>query len=174
MAATVQAQINTGAGPTIGSAEGGIGFGLADSVLSGGTPVTKPTSAGTNYSWYKTLHLQVTAGGGSTSLSERKVRFATAPSTGLHGFFKDGADTYTQATSGNKPTDNATTDGATPATYTALSTTFQTWDAASEAATNSTRNGNYIVLVGGVASNFAGGAGSTTALPNIELQYLET
>lgn len=174
MAATVQAQINTSTGPTIGSAEGGIGYGLADAVDAGTSAITKPDTAGINYSWYKTLHLQVTAGGGATSLSDRKARVATTPTTGLDVFFKDGGTTYTQASGANKPADGTGTDGATPATYTKLTTTFQTWHAASAAATNGARNGNYVIVLGGVSSNFAGGASATTALPNLELQYLET
>jgi hypothetical protein len=117
--------------------------------------------------------LYVESGGGSTSLSNRKIRFATSPSTGLTGFFKDGGTSYTQATSGNKPSDNGSTNDATPSTYTALSTSFQTYDAASAAATNSTRNGNYVLVVGGVSNNYAGGAGSAIALPNTEVQYDE-
>lgn len=174
MAATVQAQVNTGSGPTTSNAENGIGFGLADAVDAGSSPLTTPNAPGTAYSFYKTLHLQVTGGGGSTSLSDRKIRFASDPATGLYGFFTDGGNTYTQATGDNKPADNTTTDGATPSGYTALSTTFQTWHAASVAATNDQRNGNYVLVVVGVSSNYAGGAGSAIALPNLELQYTET
>lgn len=173
MAATLQAQINTGTGPTVSNAETGIGFGLADAVDAGSSPITKPNSAGTNYSYYKTLHLAVTATA-ATSISDRKIRFATSPATGLHGFFKDGGSTYTQATSANKPADNTTTDGATPSGYTALSTTFQTWDATAVSAGTTGRNGNYVIVVVGVSSNYTGGAGSAIALPNIELQYTET
>lgn len=173
MAATVKVYINTGAGPTIADAEAtGIKFNREDTA-TGTTPIPKPTAAGTNYSWYKTLMLYVESGGGSTSLSNRGIRFATSPSTGLTGFFKDGSTTYTQATSGNKPADNGTTNDAAPATFTALTTSFQTWNAASAAATNTTRNGNYVQVVAGVSNNYAGGAGSAIALPNIETQYDE-
>ena len=173
MAATVIIYISTGAGPTNADAEAtGIKFNREDTP-TGTAPIPKPTAAGTNYSWYKTLYLNVTAGGGTTSLSNRKIRFATSPSTGLTGFFKDGGDTYAQATSGNKPSDNGTTNDATPSTYTALTTSFQNYDTASEAATNSTRNGNYVLAVSGVSNNYAGGAGSAIALPNLELQYDE-
>jgi hypothetical protein len=143
-------------------------------VDAGTSPITKPTAAGTAYSWHKTLLLMVTGHGGATSLSDRKIRFDTAAQTGLYGFFKDGADTYTQATSGNKPADDVTTDGAVPSTWTAISTTFQTWDAASEAAVNSTRNGNFVQVLVGVGSNYAAGAGASIALPDLQLQYLES
>lgn len=173
MAAAVKVYIATGAGPTNADAEAtGIKFNREDTAV-GTTPIPKPTAAGTNYSWYKSLFLQVESGGGSTSLSNRKIRFATAPSTGLTGFFKDGGATYAQATTGNKPADNGTTNDATPATWTALSTTFQNWDVATVAATNATRNGNYVLVDAGVSNNYAGGAGSAIALPNLEVQYDE-
>lgn len=173
MAATVQARIFTGASEGTGaSAEGGVVFNREDTA-TGTTAVPKPTATGTNYSWYKNLGLYVTAGGGSTSISNRKIRMATAPSTGLTLHFKDGTTTYTQAASGNKPTDDAAANDATPSTYTAMTTSFQTWDAASAAATNTTRNGNFVKVIGGVANNYAGGAGAGIALPNLELQYDE-
>ena len=173
MAAVTKINISTGAGPTNADAEAtGIKFNREDSV-SGTTAIPKPTATGTNYSWYKTLYLNVESGGGSTNILNRKIRMASAPSAGLTLFWKDGADTYTQATSGNKPTDNGTTDDATPSGYTAMTTSFATTDATSEAATNSTRNGNYVNVVCGVSNLYAGGAGSSIALPNIEVQYDE-
>lgn len=170
MAATVQAQISTGSGPTVGSAEGGVTFGRDDSVTST-TPIPKPTSTGTAYSYYKTLHLQVTGGGGSTSISDRQIKWGSSPSTGLYGFFKDGGTSYTQAT-GNLASDSGT-QGATPATWTALTTSPQTWHAGSVAATNSTRNGDYVLTGVGIGDNYAGGAGSAIALPDLVLSYTE-
>lgn len=173
MAATLQARIHTGASEGTGaSAETGVKMNREDT-QTGTTPIPKPTATGTAYSWIKNLSLYVTAGGGSTALSNRKIRMATSPSTGLTLDFKDGTNTYTQASSGNKPTDNATTDDAVPATWTGLTTSFQSWDNASAAATNSTRNGNLVQVICGVSNLFVGGAGSATALPNLELQYDE-
>ena len=173
MAASTKINISTGAGPTNADAEAtGIKFNREDTA-TGTTAVPKPTAAGTNYSFYKTLYLNVESGGGSTSISNRAIRYASSPSAGLTVFFKDGGDTYTQATSGNRPADNGTTNDATPATYTAMTTSFQNYDTASEAATNSTRNGNYVIVAAGVSNNYVGGAGSAIALPNIELRYDE-
>ena len=173
MAATVQATVSNSTGPTDTSAESGIGFGLDDSVTSA-TSISKPNSAGTAYSWYKMLSLKVTGGGGATSLLNRKIRFATSPSAGLTGFFLTAAPSaYTQATGANKPPDNGTTNDATPASYTALTTTMQTYDSATVAATNATKNGKFAQVVVGVSNLFLGGAGSATALPNIEMQYDE-
>lgn len=172
MAATVNARIFTGASEGTGAdAETGIKFNKEDT-QTGTTAISKPSSTGTNYSWKKSLGLRVTAGGGSTSLSNRKIRWASAPSTGLTGFFKDGGATYAQAT-GSDFTDDTTGNATAPSTYTALSTTMQTWDATSEAATDSDRNGNFVLVVLGVGSNYAGGAGSAISLPNLELQYDE-
>lgn len=173
MAATIQIRYFNGASEGTGAnAETGTKWNREDT-QTGVTPIPKPTAAGTNYSWYKMLALYCTAGGGSTSIANRKIRFASAPATGLTGSFK-AASTYVQATSGNKPTDNGTTNDAVPATYTALSTTFQTYAAASVAAANSTRNGDFAQVVIGVANNYVGGAGSAIALPNIEFQYDES
>lgn len=170
MPATVQAQISHGATPTVASAESGIGFGRADGVTPT-TPIPLPTSTGTAFSWPKWLHLQVTAGGGSTSISNRTVRIASTPSTGLEMFFKDGGSTYTQAST--VVAADSGTQGADPAGYTPLTTSSQTWDAASVAATNGARNGNYLNLAIGVSNNFAGGAGAA-ALPNIIMGYTES
>lgn len=173
MAATVQATISNSTGPTDASAESGIGFGLDDAVTAT-TPIAKPNSAGTNRSWYKMLSLKVTAGGGSTSLLNRKVSWASSPSAGLTGYFLTAAPSaYTQASSGNKPADDGTTNDSTPASYTALTTTPQTYDSATVAATNSTKNGKFCQVAIGVSNNYTGGAGSSIALPNITLTYDE-
>lgn len=172
MAATVDTRINTGATPTVATAEGGgVGWGLADAKDASATPVTVPTATGTTFTYAKTFHLEVTAGGGTTSISQRKIRFATAPATGLLGWWKAAA-TYTQAT-GAAAVDSGS-NGATPSGYTSLTTSFQTWDATSAAATNSTKNGQYVVVALGVDNTYAGGASASAAVPNIELQYLET
>lgn len=170
MAATVQAQINTGSGPTTGSAEGGITFGRDDNVTST-APIPKPTATGTNYSWAKTLMLMVTAGGGSTSISDRQVKFGSSPNTGVYGFFKDGSTSYSQAAAVLAA--DSGTQGATPATWTALTTSPQTWHAGSVAATNSTRNGNYLLVGLGIGDNYAGGASSAAAVPDLILSYTE-
>lgn len=173
MAAVLTIFVATGAGPTNADAEAtGIKFNKEDTAV-GTTAIPKPTAAGTVYSWYKTLFLQVVSGGGSTSISNRKIRMASAPSAGLTLNWKDGADTYTQATDSNNPADDGSTDDAVPATWTAMTTSFVTTDATSEAATNSTRSGNYIQVLLGVSNLYVGGAGSAIALPNIEVQYDE-
>ena len=171
--ATVQARVFTGASEGTGaSAEGGVKFNREDTA-SGTTPIPKPTATGTNYSWNKNLGLYVTGGGGSTAITNRKVALAAAAATGLTLHFKDGGATYAQATSGNKPTDDGAANGATPTGFTAMTTSYQTWDAASEAATDSDRNGNLVTVVLGVDNTYAGGASTNVTLPDISLQYDE-
>lgn len=172
MAAVTKINIAYGATPTTADAEAtGIKFNREDTP-TGTTPIPKPTATGTNYSYAKTHYLNVESGGGSTSISNRKVRNASAPSAGLTVIWKDGVDTYAQATA-VLAADNTTTDDAVPAGWTLMSTTFATYDATSEAATNATRNGNYVLLGLGVSNLYGGGAGNAIALPNIELQYDE-
>ncbi len=172
MAATVDTKINTGATPTLATAEGGgVGWGLADVKDASASPVTVPIAAGTTFTYAKTFHLEPTAGGGTTSLSQRKIKFNTAPATGLAGWFK-ALVTYAQAVAAAAV--DAGTNGATPAGYTAMTTAFQTWDAAAAAAANNTKNGQYVVVALGVDFLFAGGASSASPVPDIKLQYLET
>jgi hypothetical protein len=115
--------------------------------------------------------LQVTSGGGSTSISDRQIKFGSSPATGLYGFFKDGGTSYSQATAVLAA--DSGTQGATPATWTALSTSPQTWHAGSVAATNSTRNGDYVLVGVGLGDNYASGAGSANAVPDLVLSYTE-
>jgi hypothetical protein len=171
MAAVVQAQQGTSTGPTLASAEGGVKFTKDDAINSGTTPVNIPSATGTNYSWKKSFALVVTSGGGSTNLSNRKVKVASTPTTGLHLYFHD-QPTYAQAGSGDF-TDSVASNNAVPSTYTEITTTLQTWHAGSAAATNSTRNGDWVEVALGCGSDYAGGAGSAIALPNIQCQYDE-
>ena len=171
MAATVEARIFTGASEGTGaSAEGGIKFNREDTA-TGTTEIPKPTATGTAYSYKKSLALFVTANGGTT-ISNRQIRWASSPSTGLTGHFKPDVTTYSQATSGNQPADSGSND-ATPSGFTALTTTLQVYDSAGTTATNSTRNGDFVELVGGVSNLYLGGAGTNIASPNLEITYDE-
>ena len=177
MAATVQAQLANGAGPTLASAETGIRYGRDDLQTSTAT-IPIPTATGTKYSYLKYLALVVT-GTSTTNITNRRISWATTPATGLFGFFLNQA-TYTlnngtQGTAaGNYPVD-AGTNGATPGTpaYTLMSTTPQVWDNTSVATSSAARNGNYVQTVVGVDFTYAGGGSSSTALPNITLTYDE-
>lgn len=170
-AATVQAQIATGASPSWANAEGGVKFNLADSATST-TPVAIPTATGTNFSWIKNLALSVTAAG-TTAITNRTVKMSGSPTTGLALFFKDVAvASYAQAASGNRPTASGS-NGATPSGYTAMTTSAQQYDNTSHATSATGPNGDICVCVMGVDNTYAGGAGNAISLPDITLQYDE-
>lgn len=178
MAATVKAYLANSTGPTNASVDSAdsasITFGRDDLAISTAT-IPIPTATGTHYSYLKYLFLDVTVTG-ATNLSNRKVSWASSPATGITGFFKDQA-TYTQnngtqgASAGNYPAD-AGTNGATPAGYTAMTTSPQAWDATSHTSGSSGKNGDYCQTIIGVDNTFTGGGGSAT-LPNVQLQYDE-
>jgi hypothetical protein len=180
MAATVQAQIATGSGPSLNNAETGIKFNREDT-QSGTTPIPIPTSTGSKYSWVKYLVLAVTATS-STTINNRRVSLSTTETAGLALFWKD-QPTYTQANNtqgssgGNYPADTASvgtgSDPATPAGYTRTTSTPALWDNTGVATSGSGKNGDYVQMVCGVSNSYAGGANSATSLPNILLTYDE-
>ena len=171
MAATVQARIFTGASEGTGAnAETGIKFNRDDTATGTTAPIPKPVATGTAFSWPKTLGLYVTAGGGSTTISNRRIKLSTAPATGLELHFNP-ETTYAQATA--VAAADTGTNGSDPAGYTALTTSDQVWHATGEAATNSDRNGDLVLVALGVSNNYAGGAGTAIALPDIILTYDE-
>lgn len=170
-AATVQGQIGTGSSVSWASAEGGITFNLADSATST-TPIAIPTSTGTNFSWIKNLVLSVT-GTGTTTMSNRNIYMASSPSTGLALFWKAVAvGSYAQAASGNRPASSGS-NGATPAGYTAFTTSPVQYDSSSVSTGSTGPNGSMAVCVIGVDNTYVGGAGSAISLPSIKLQYDE-
>ncbi|MGZ6321449.1 MAG: hypothetical protein ACXWQR_19375 [Ktedonobacterales bacterium] len=175
MAATVQTQLANGATPTLANAETGIRYGRDDNQTSTAT-IPIPTATGTKYSYLKYLALVVTATS-TTNITNRRINWATTPATGLFGFFLNQA-TYTQnngtqgAAAGNYPAD-AGTNGATPASYTLMSTTAQLWDNTSVAPSSAARNGTYVQTVVGADFTYAGGGNSNTSLPSITLTYDE-
>lgn len=172
MAATVQAQIGTGSSVSWANAEGGIKFNLEDSATSGTNPVAIPTATGTNFSWLKNLVLSVT-GTDTTTLTNRTVKMSTSATTGLALHWKALAvGSYAQSASGNRPTASGS-NGATPAGYTAMTTSPAQYDNDAVATSGSGPNGDICVVVMGVSNNYAGGAGSAIALPNIVLSYDE-
>lgn len=156
------------------TAEGGIKFNR-DDTLTGTTPIPIPTATGTNFSWIKNLALDVTTAG-TTSISNRKIYFVSAPTPGLDGFYKAVVTgSYAQAASGNKPTDSGS-NGATPAGYTVLAQSqggASAYDASSVSTATQGVNGSLAVCVLSVDFTFAGGPGSETALPNIQIAYDE-
>lgn len=170
-AATCQAQIGTGSSVSWANVEGGCKFNLADSATST-TPISIPTATGTNYSWIKNLVLAVTATG-TTAITNRRISMGSSPATGLNLHWKAVAvASYAQAASGNQPTASGS-NGATPAGYTAMTTTPAQYDNTSVATSSTGPNGSMAVVVLGVDNTFAGGPGNATALPNIVITYDE-
>lgn len=170
-ACTAQAQIGTGGSVSWANVETGVTFNLADSATST-TPISIPTATGTNFSWIKNFAIAVTVTG-TTNMTNRTIRMGSSPSTGLALFFKDVAQaSYAQAASGNRPSSSGS-NGATPAGYTAMTTSPQQWDNTSHATSSTGPNGDMCVCVLGVDFTYAGGAGSAVSLPNIVLSYDE-
>lgn len=171
-AATVQARIGTGSSITYANAEGGAVFNLADSLTDNTTPISIPTATGTVFSWIKNFVLYVT-GTGTTSINNRTIKMGSSPSTGLALFFKDVAvASYAQAASGNRPSSSGS-NGATPAGYTAMTTSAQQWDNTTVATSSTGANGDLVVCVLAVDNLYTGGPGNAIALPNIVASYDE-
>src|SRR5262245_43367289 len=111
MPATMRASWFGGAAsePAGANAETGIKYSRDDNQNTGGTPIPIPTAGGpgaTNYSWQKNLALEVvTAAAPATTITNRTIRVATAPTTGLQLHWKIGA--YAQPAAGNMPAANA-------------------------------------------------------------------
>lgn len=170
-ASTCQAQAGTGATVSWASAEGGVTFNLADSITAT-TPIAIPTTTGTVYSWIKNLALSVTATG-TTNISNRRINMSASPSTGLALYYKAVAvASYAQAASGNRPTASGS-NGATPAGYTAMTTSAVQYDNSSVATSSTGPNGSMAVCVIGVDNTYAGGPGNAISLPSIILTYDE-
>lgn len=171
MAATVRADYYgaSASEPAGVTAETGIKLARADAETST-TPTPIPTSTGTNYSWYMLLSLDVT-GTGATAITNRRIAAASSFATGILVFFKD-QSTYTQPTSGNKPTDSGSAGPATPSTYTNVTTSNQLWDNGSVSTGSTGRNGHFVQIAGGVDNSYAGGGGNAS-LPNLNLVYDE-
>jgi len=149
------------------TAETGVTLNRSDA-QTGTTAVPVPTTTGSNYSWVQQLALEVTtAASRSTTLSNATARLSAGAATGSAGFFK-GKATYINQTGGTGgPADVGTENSGaptTPSTYTALTTTAQQWDAMGTTNNGGStgRKSNFLDLVLGLASGFAGGPGSVS------------
>lgn len=182
MAATVRADYYGGsAGEPAGvSAETGIVYSLSDAQApaSGTAPISKPAGAGTAFSYIMLLALNVTASA-ATSLFNRTIAFGSVVTSGSTVFFAD-QPTYRQPSGGNHPAPDGSDGPATPSpagggapgSYAEITTTPQGWDASSVSAGVTGRNGDFVELVFGVDSTYAGGSGRET-LPDHSLAYDE-
>lgn len=172
MASVLRISTWTGAANSAGagaSAEGGIKYNRQNS-LTGTTPIPIPTATGTAFSWPKFLGLEVTTDG-STAISNRGIKMNSAIATGMHLWFKATATYTTPAAVAD--TDSAS-NGATPSGYTEVTTSNQTYHAASvNSNTGTAVNGQYLVTALGVDNLYTGGASSAAAVPTHTVQYDE-
>jgi hypothetical protein len=170
-AATCQGQAGTGSSVSWANAEGGVTFNLADSITST-TPIAIPTATGTNFSWIKNLAIAVTVTG-TTAMTNRTIKTSGSLSTGLQLFWKAVAvASYAQAASGNRPSSSGS-NGATPASYTLMTTTATQYDNTSVATSSTGPSGSMAVCVLGVDNSYVGGAGNAISLGNIIVAYDE-
>lgn len=184
MAATVQIRSWDGAGPAshdVTAGTGSVSFSRSDTYNDTASQITIPSSGNRRFSYLRYLSLYVSAGGGSTTLSNLRIKLASGAAAGLTVHTKtSGQATYTQnngtqgTAAGNYPADDAITNGAAPTNYTAVSTSDTVYDATGGAATNSAKCGLYAQTVAAVdGTNYAGGGGASTALPNLTFTYDE-
>jgi hypothetical protein len=162
MAAVVRLDYANGAGPTLGSAEGGVKYNREETV-AGTTPIPRPTATGTAFSYSKPFRLNVTTAD-ATNISNLRLHTPGAPATGLKLWYRDDATTYQR---GNAvAAADSGTDDSTPAGYTVMPTTATVYDAGSYSANSTGGKGDYFSTALGVASTYAGGAGSAIAVPS--------
>lgn len=183
MAATTKVYTFDGAGPTGHDVTVGtdvVSFSRSDTFDDVAATIDIPSSGNRKFSYLRYLALYVTAGGGSTTLSNLRIKLASSITSGLELHTKtSGQSTYTQnngtqgTAAGNYPADDAVTNGTAPTGYTALSTSDVTYDATGGAATNSAKAGKYAQTVAAVIGSYAGGGNANTALPNITITYDE-
>lgn len=170
MSAVVRASYASTATPTYASAEGGAKYNREESLAGATTPIPKPNSAGSNYSYAKPFRLEVTTSD-TTTLSNLRHRIASAPAAGLKLWFIDDGATFVR---GNVAlTDNGTTDDAAPAGATVAPTSDTVYDATGASASSTGPKGDFIRYILGVSNLYLGGAGSAIALPNLILTYDE-
>lgn len=170
-AATVQAQIGTGASVSWANAETGATWNLADSLTST-TPIAIPTATGTVFSWTKSFVLAVTVAG-TTTMNNRTIKMGSSPSTGLALWYKAVAvASYAQAASGTRPSSSGS-NGATPTGYTSMTTSAIQFDNTSVATSGTGPNGSMAVCVLSCDFTFVGGPGSAIATPSVIIAYDE-
>jgi hypothetical protein len=170
MAAGVRLSYASSTGPTLGTAETGIKYNREETV-AGTTPIPRPTATGTAFSWSKPFRLEIIATD-TTSISNFRLNYTgSAPATGLALWYRDDVTTYQR---GNALAAADTgTNGATPAGYSSMTTSPYTYDAGSYSTSTPGGKGDYFSTALGVSNNYAGGAGSAIALPDLVVTYDE-
>lgn len=141
-----------------------------DALLRSYAPVPMTEGPSTNYSWHKALALFVTTADAS-AVSNRQIRWAAAPPIGVTASFKV-SSTFSFPSHTNTPPRGGS-NNETPVGYTALTTTFQTYDAVSAVGATNTRNGVWIDVLVGLSDYYGGSFDSSLTLPNLEFRYTE-
>lgn len=170
-AAVVRVAIATSTGPTLSNAESGIVFNRDNTATGTSATIPKPTSTGTAFSWPKVLTLEVTTVG-TTSINNRRIHKAADETSGLELYYDEVGATYTQpagVAAADAGTDNASPGGG----YASIPTSATLYDNTTVATSSLGKNGAYLNVALGVASTYAGGAGSAISLPNIIITYDE-
>jgi hypothetical protein len=152
--------LSSGHGTTQTDVDAGtVKFGLSDADDASASPISVPATTGNAYSYAKSLYLDVTvAATTSTSLLNRTVKYDSAP-TGLNYFWKAiNLGSYVQATAAADTT-NASANGTAPTGYTAITTSPQTYDSATQSSTATGQNGKYAVIASGASNAYVAGGG---------------
>jgi hypothetical protein len=172
MAATVRLSYASSTGPTLASAEGGIKYNREETLNGTTAPVPRPTATGTAFSYSKPFRLEVT-GTDATNLSNLRLHYSgAAPATGLALWYRDDGTTYQR---GNAlAAADSGSNGATPAGYSAMPSSPTQYDSGSYSAGTTGGKGDYFSTALGVSNNYAGGAGSAIALPDLVVTYDES
>ena len=171
MAAVVRLSYASGAGPSLTSAETGIKYNREETLAGTTAPIPRPVATGTAFSYSKAFRLEVTTSD-ATSLSNLRLQYSgSAPATGLALWYRDDATTY-QRPNALAAADSGT-NGSTPAGYTAMPASPTSYDAGSYSASTTGAKGDYFSTALGVSNNYAGGAGSAIALPDLVVTYDE-
>jgi hypothetical protein len=172
MAATVRLSYASGAGPTLATAETGIKYNREESLAGTTAPIPRPVATGTAFSYTKAFRLEVTTGD-ATNLSNLRLQYSgSAPATGLALWYRDDATTYQRPNA--LAAADAGTNGATPSGFTAMPSSPTSYDSGSYSASSTGGKGDYFSTALGVSNNYAGGAGSAIALPDLMVTFDES
>ena len=170
--AVVQAQNSVGGSATWLNIETGGKYNREDTTNGTTNIIPLPASAGTNFSWIKSMVLFVTTGG-TTSISNRRISNSAATATGITVYWKALAvSSYAQAAAGNMPTASGS-NGAIPAGYTAVTTSTAQYDNTSVSTASTGPTGSMVVICLGVDNTYAAGANNAAAMPTLLLGYDE-
>lgn len=172
---STQIVILTGAGPSVASVSA-VKWNRVDSA-AGTTAIPTPTSTGTNFSYIKSLQMEITATGSlsMTNILFGKVASETTTGTKLWRVTSHAVGSYVQATvsptaTGDNNTTAPTMNSATGVALELISAPPSTYAAGAFSSTG--RVGNLVEVCLGVDATNAT-AGSTVATPTLRFSWTE-